>query len=29
MPGCEIPPTTPPYNMYMMRKAVEEFGWYD
>lgn len=29
MPGCEIPPTTPPYNMYIMRRAVEEFGWYD
>jgi len=29
MPGCEIPPTTPPYNMYTMRKAIEEFGWYD
>jgi uroporphyrinogen decarboxylase len=29
MPGCEIPPTTPPYNMYTMRKAVEAFGWYD
>jgi uroporphyrinogen decarboxylase len=28
MPGCEIPPTTPPYNMYTMRKAVDEFGWY-
>jgi uroporphyrinogen decarboxylase len=29
MPGCEIPPTTPPYNTYVMRKAVEEFGWYE
>jgi uroporphyrinogen decarboxylase len=29
MPGCEIPPTAPPYNMYTMRKAIEEFGWYD
>jgi uroporphyrinogen decarboxylase len=29
MPGCEIPPTTPPYNMYVMRKAVEDAGWYD
>ena len=28
MPGCEIPPTTPPYNVYVMGKAVEEFGWY-
>jgi len=29
MPGCEVPPTTPPYNIYIMRKAVEDFGWYD
>jgi uroporphyrinogen decarboxylase len=29
MPGCEIPPTTPAYNMYVMRKAVEDWGWYD
>ena len=29
MPGCEIPPTTIPYNLYVMRKAVEECGWYD
>lgn len=29
MPGCEIPPTTPPYNMYVMYKACVDFGWYD
>jgi uroporphyrinogen decarboxylase len=29
MPGCEIPPTTPPYNVYVMGKAAEELGWYD
>jgi len=27
-PGCGIPPTVPPYNMYMMIKAVNDFGWY-
>ncbi|MCD6231354.1 uroporphyrinogen decarboxylase family protein [Candidatus Aerophobetes bacterium] len=29
MPGCEIPPMSPPYNVYMMRKAVEDFGRYN
>ena len=28
MPGCETPPTAPPYNVYMMRKAIDDFGWY-
>jgi uroporphyrinogen decarboxylase len=28
MPGCELPPEAPPYNVYMMRKAVEDFGYY-
>lgn len=28
MPGCEIPPMAPPYNVYMMTKAVNDFGWY-
>lgn len=28
MSGCEIPSTTPAYNIYMMQKAVEEQGWY-
>lgn len=28
MSGCEIPSITPPYNIYMMQKAVEDFGWY-
>jgi len=27
--GCEIPPGAPPYNVYVMRKAINEFGWYD
>ena len=28
MSGCETPPDTPPYNVYMMRKAIDDFGWY-
>jgi uroporphyrinogen decarboxylase len=28
MPGDEIPPDSPPYNVYMMRKAVDDFGNY-
>jgi len=27
-PGCELPPYTPPYNVWMLRKAVDDFGWY-
>lgn len=29
MSGCETPPATPPYNLYMMRKAIDDFGWYE
>ena len=29
MPGCEIPPSTPPHNVYVMRKAIDDFGWYE
>jgi len=29
MSGCETPPETPPYNVYLMRKAIDDFGWYD
>jgi len=29
MPGCEMPPLAPPYNVYMIRKAIDDFGWYD
>ena len=29
MAGCETPPSTPPINVRMMRKAIDEFGWYD
>ncbi len=27
--GCEIPPETPPCNVYMMREAINDWGWYD
>ena len=27
--GCEIPPNTPPYNVYVVQKAVRDLGWYD
>ncbi len=29
MPGCELPPMAPPYNVYMLKKAAIDFGWYD
>ncbi|MGD9143803.1 MAG: uroporphyrinogen decarboxylase family protein [Dehalococcoidia bacterium] len=29
MQGCEVPVNTPPYNLFVMRKAVNDFGWYD
>ena len=29
MPGCEVPPNSPPHNVYVMRKAVNDFGWYE
>ena len=28
MSGCETPPETPPYNVFIMRKAIDDFGWY-
>jgi uroporphyrinogen decarboxylase len=28
-PGCELPPLAPPYNVWMMRKAINDFGWYE
>ena len=28
-PGCELPTLAPPYNVWVMRKAVNDFGWYD
>ena len=29
MSGCDVPPNTPPYNMYTMLKAVKDFGRYE
>jgi hypothetical protein len=29
MQGCEVPVNTPPYNLYTMRKAIDDFGWYE
>jgi len=29
MAGCEVPPMSAPYNVYMMKKAINDFGWYD
>ena len=26
--GCELPPKAPPYDVYMLRKAINDFGWY-
>jgi uroporphyrinogen decarboxylase len=26
--GCELPPNTPPHNVYVMRKAINDVGWY-
>jgi len=28
MAGCETPADTPPYNVYLMGKAIDNFGWY-
>ena len=28
-PGDEIPPDAPPYNVFMLRKAINDFGWYE
>ena len=29
MAGCDIPPSVPPYNIYALKKAVMDFGFYD
>jgi uroporphyrinogen decarboxylase len=29
MPGCELPPMAPGYNVHTMMKAVNDFGFYD
>ena len=28
-PSCELPPYAPPYNVWIMRKAINDFGWYE
>ena len=28
MPGCGVASLAPPYNIYMMKKAVNDIGWY-
>jgi len=28
-PGCGLPPRAPSYNVWMMTKAVNDFGWYE
>ncbi|MFC2047554.1 uroporphyrinogen decarboxylase family protein [Chloroflexota bacterium] len=28
MAGCEFPVMAPPYNLWIMRKAIDDFGWY-
>ena len=28
-PGCGLPATAPPVNIYAMTKAINDFGWYD
>jgi uroporphyrinogen decarboxylase len=27
--GCELPPRAPPSNVWAMRKAINDFGWYE
>jgi len=29
MPGCELPPNAPPYNVYIIKKAVNDFSRYN
>jgi uroporphyrinogen decarboxylase len=28
-PGCVLPPKAPPYNVWMITKAINDFGWYE
>lgn len=28
-PGCALEPSSPPYNVFTMTKAINDFGWYD
>ena len=29
MQGCEVPVNTPPYNLYTMKRAIDDFGGYE
>jgi hypothetical protein len=29
MAGCDVPVMAPPFNLYAMKKAVMDFGFYD
>ena len=29
MAGCDVPVMAPPFNLYMMKKAVMDFGFYE
>jgi len=29
MTGCEVPVATPPYHLWLMRKAISDFGFFD
>jgi uroporphyrinogen decarboxylase len=29
MSGCEVPVDTPPFHMWVINKAISDFGWYD
>ena len=29
MQGCEVPVNTPPYNLYTMKRAIDDFGRYE
>ena len=29
MAGCEVPVMAPPYHLYVMKKAISDFGWYE
>jgi uroporphyrinogen decarboxylase len=29
MAGCDIPPSSPPYNIYALKKAALDYGFYD
>ena len=28
-PGCELSPPTPPYNVWMVAKAINDFGYFN